>query len=252
MIPRIIPVLLISNGGLYKTVRFRNPKYIGDPVNAVRVFNDKSVDEIIVLDYNATIESRNPDFNIIEDIANQCFMPLCYGGGIRTISDVCRIVQCGVEKIAINSAAVENYKFVEEVAGMFGSSTVVLSMDVKKSFFGEYEVVTRSGNKSAGIKPDDFARQMERCGAGEILVNSVARDGMMQGYDLDLIRLVSGAVNVPVIACGGAGKIEHFREAEDNGASAMAAGSMFVFHGKHRGILINYPDEDSLASVFKK
>jgi imidazole glycerol-phosphate synthase subunit HisF len=251
MNPRIIPVLLISNGGLYKTVRFKDPKYIGDPVNAVKVFNEKCVDEIIVLDYMATVNNRKPDFILIENIASQCFMPLCYGGGIKSIDDITRIIQCGVEKIALNSVAAENYQLIENTSRIFGSSTVVLSMDVKKSRFGEYEVFIRSATKSTKLKPDTYARQMENCGIGEILVNSVNLDGTMQGYDLELIDLIANAVNVPVIACGGAGNLQHFRDAADNGASAMAAGSLFVFHGKHRGILINYPDEDSISSIFK-
>lgn len=251
MNPRIIPVLLISNGGLYKTVRFKDPKYIGDPVNAVKVFNEKCVDEIIILDYKATLENRKPDFTMIENIASQCFMPLCYGGGIKSPDDIARIIQCGVEKIAMNSEAAENYKLIENSARIYGSSTVVLSMDVKKSRSGEYEVFIRSATKSTKLRPEAYARQMENCGIGEILVNSVNLDGTMQGYDLELISLIANTVNVPVIACGGAGNLIHFREAADNGASAMAAGSFFVFHGKHRGILISYPDAESLSSIFR-
>lgn len=251
MVPRIIPVLLINNGGLYKTVRFKNPKYIGDPVNAVRIFNEKFVDEIIVLDHNATIEKRNPDFELIKDIASQCFMPLCYGGAIRSADDISRIIQCGVEKIALNSEAFENHRLVEEAAVKFGSSSIVLSVDARENMFGEYQVMTRSGTKPTGLRPEVYAKQMENCGVGEIMLNSVNLDGSMKGYDLKLIRLVSGMVNVPVIACGGAGNISHFREAYDAGASAMAAGSLFIFHGKHRGVLINYPEAKTLGELFK-
>jgi imidazole glycerol-phosphate synthase subunit HisF len=251
MIPRIIPVLLINKGGLYKTVRFKDPKYVGDPINAVKVFNDKYVDEIVVLDFRATIEHRLPDFNLIESIASQCFMPLCYGGGISNIEDITRIIQCGVEKIVLNSSAVENPEFVETAAELFGSSTIVLSIDAKKDKSGKYEVYTRSGTKSAKLGPDSFARQMQNCGVGEILINSMSHDGTMLGYDLELINIVSKAVNVPVIACGGAGNLSHFSEAVRSGASALAAGSMFVFHGKHRGVLINYPDLQSLSSLFE-
>lgn len=251
MIPRIIPVLLINKGGLYKTVRFKNPKYVGDPVNAIRVFNNKFVDEIIVLDYNATIEKRNPDFGLLEDMASQCFMPLCYGGGIRSTDDISKIIQCGVEKIALNSEAFENYRLVEDAAKKFGSSSVVLSVDVRENMFGEYQVVTHSATKATGLRPDLYAKQMEDRGIGEILVNSVNLDGTMKGYDLRLIKLISGVVNVPVIACGGAGDINHLKEVYDAGATAMAAGSMFIFHGKHRGVLINYPDENTLNSLFR-
>jgi cyclase len=250
ILPRIIPVLLIKGNGLYKTIRFKHPKYVGDPVNAVRIFNEKEVDELIILDYKATIEKRQPSFSLIENIASQCFMPVCYGGGIRSVDDIKRIINLGVEKVALNSIAAEDPGFVERTAAIFGSSTIVVSIDTKKSSFGVGEVYSIAGSKSIKLRPELFAKQMEECGAGEILINSISRDGTMQGYDLEMIKIVSAAVKIPVIACGGAGALNDFREAYQNGASAMAAGSFFIFHGKHRGVLISYPSQADLKNLF--
>ncbi len=250
IIPRIIPVLLIKNNGLYKTVKFKNPKYVGDPVNAVRIFNDKEVDELILLNFNATLNNTPIPFDLIGNIASQCFMPLCYGGGIRNTDDIRKIIFSGVEKIAVNSIAAEKPSFVEEAARLFGSSTIVVSIDVRKSWTGKYEVYIHSGTKPIKTRPEEYARQIENCGAGEILINSINHDGEMNGYDLELIRMISEAVKIPVICCGGAGKLSDLKEAKINGASAMAAGSFFVFHGRHRGVLISYPDRKELESIF--
>ena len=250
VIPRIIPVLLLKNSGLYKTVKFRNPKYIGDPVNAVRVFNEKEVDELILLNFNATLNKSPIPFDLLADIASQCFMPLCYGGGIRVIDDIKKIIFSGVEKIAVNTIAAEKPSFVEEAAILFGSSTIVVSIDVRKSWTGKYEVWTCSGTKSVKTRPEEFAKQMENCGAGEILINSINNDGEMAGYDLELIRLISETVKIPVICCGGAGKLNDMKDAFNNGATAMAAGSFFVFHGRHRGVLISYPERQELEALF--
>lgn len=252
LLPRIIPVLLLRNSGLYKTVRFKNPKYVGDPVNAVRVFNEKEVDELIILDYTASNEKRPPSFSVIENIASQCFMPVCYGGGITSIDDIKRIINLGVEKISLNTIAIENPSFVEKVSSLFGSSTIVVSIDCKKLVFGGYEVYYRSGTKSAKFSPDVFARQMEDCGAGEILINSINRDGTMLGYDLELIKMLSDVVKIPVIACGGAGDMAHFKDAHFSGATALAAGSFFIFHGKHRGVLISYPSRQEFIDLFNR
>jgi imidazole glycerol-phosphate synthase subunit HisF len=251
LLPRIIPVLLFRDNGLYKTIKFRNPKYVGDPLNAVKVFNQKEVDELIILDYKATIEHRPPSYILIGNIASQCFMPVCYGGGIRSVEDIKIIINLGVEKIALNTIAVENPAFIEKAATLFGSSTIVVSVDVKKSGFGNYVVYTRSGSKPLKVSLEILAKRIEECGAGEILINSITRDGSMQGYDNELIKIVAKAVKIPVIACGGVGVLTHFREAYENGASAMAAGSFFVFHGKHRGVLISYPSQNDLLQLFK-
>lgn len=252
LIPRIIPVLLLRNNGLYKTVRFKNPKYVGDPINTVKVFNEKEVDELIILDYTATSENRGPAFSALENIASQCFMPVCYGGGITSLDDIKRIISLGVEKVALNTIAAENPAFVEKASSMFGSSTIVVSIDSKKIVFGGYGVFVRSGTKYAKVRPEIFAEQMENCGAGEILINSIQKDGTMLGYDLELIKMVSEVVKIPVIVCGGAGEMVHFNDAHLSGATALAAGSFFVFHGKHRGVLISYPSRQEFVDLFNK
>ncbi len=251
--PRVIPCLLLKNKGLVKTVKFQNPTYVGDPINAVRIFNDKEVDELIFLDITATIEHSPPPFEFISKIAGECFMPLSYGGGIRKIEDIKTILSLGVEKVCINSYAVENPGFIRAAADLAGSSSVVVALDVKKNSQDQYEVFTHSGTKPTGIHPVQWAVEMEKMGTGELLLNSIDQDGTMQGYDLELIRQVAEAVSVPVIACGGAGKISDLAQAVHAGrASAVAAGSMFVFHGKHRAVLINFPTPQELAEAFQQ
>lgn len=250
-IPRIIPVLLLKNGGLVKTQNFKNPKYVGDAINAVKIFNEKEVDELIFLDITASKEKRKPDLKLLNNIATECFMPLCYGGGIKTLEDIKSIINCGVEKVSLNSIAVENPSFIKKAADKFGSSTIVVSIDVKKNFWGRKSIYTYSGTQSTGLDPVKFALEMQQQGAGELLINSIDNDGMMNGYDLDLIKKISKEVDIPVIACGGAGNLQHFKQAEIAGASAMAAGSMFVFHGEHRAVLINYPSQKELQQLFK-
>ena len=244
--PRVIPCLLLKNEGLVKTVKFKDPKYLGDPINIVRIFNDKEVDELIFLDIIATVENRPPNFEILGKITSECFMPLGYGGGIRTLEDVRKLLAIGVEKIVLNTSAVENPSLIRAVADYAGSQAVVISIDVKKTMFGKYEVYTRSGRKATGLDPVKFAVEMEKQGAGELFLNSIDRDGTMQGYDLELVRRVADSVTVPVVACGGAGNIQHLAEAIQAGASAAAAGSMFVFQGLLRGVLISYPAQQEL------
>lgn len=247
---RVIPCLLWKNAGFVKTERFRNARYLGDPINIVKIFNEKEVDEIIIVDITATIENRPPRIKELEKIVSECFMPVCYGGGIRSVENAKEILNVGVEKVAINSAAIEDPLLVRRTADIFGSQSTVSSIDVSKSFRGMYDVVTRGGSGGTGLDPVSVAMEMEEMGAGEILLNSVERDGTMQGYDIELIKRVSDAVSVPVIACGGAGQVRHFRDAVDAGASAVAAGSMFVFQGKYRAVLISYPSEQELFQVF--
>lgn len=250
---RVIPCLLLRGRGLVKTVRFRQPVYVGDPINAVRIFNEKEVDELLLLDIYATRERRGPPLNLLEEISSECFMPLAYGGGIRSLADIKALFALGVEKVAINAQAVENPRLIREAADAFGSQSVMASIDAKRSWLGACRVVTHGGINSTLHRPADFAREMERYGAGEILLNSVDRDGTMQGYDLELIRDVSRSVGVPLIACGGAGKLADFAAAvTQGGASAVAAGSMFVFHGKHRAVLINYPSRRELEAAFNE
>ena len=244
--PRVIPCLLLKNDGLVKTVKFKDPKYLGDPINIVRIFNDKEVDELIFLDITATIENRPPNLEVLSKITSECFMPLGYGGGIRTLEDVKKLLAMGVEKIVLNTSAVEDPALIRAAADYAGSQAVVISIDVKKTMFGKYEVYTRGGKKGTGLDPVKFAAEMEKQGAGELFVNSIDRDGMMQGYDLELVRRVADSVTVPVVACGGAGNIQHLAEAIQAGASAAAAGSMFVFQGPLRGVLISYPAQEEL------
>lgn len=248
--PRVIPALLLKGQGLVKTVKFKDPKYLGDPINIVKIFNDKEVDELIFLDITATNEKRRPPFEMLGKITSECFMPLGYGGGIRSMDDVNTLLSLGIEKVILNTIAVENPKFISEVAEYAGSQAVVVSMDVKKGLLGKYEVLTRSGRSKTGLDPMAHALEMEKRGAGELFVNAIDHDGMMQGYDLNLIRSVADAVQIPVVACGGAGETQHLAEAiQQGGASAAAAGSMFVFQGPLRGVLISYPSQEEIKRV---
>ena len=248
---RVIPVLLLKDLGLVKTVRFADPKYVGDPINAVKIFNDKEVDELIFLDITATNEKRKPSFELLSRIASEAFMPFSYGGGLRDIEDVKKIMGIGVEKVILNTYAFESPDFVREVADRFGSQSAVVAIDVKKNIDGNYDVFVNSGKMNTGKDPVGYAMQAEKMGAGEIFLNSIDQDGLREGYDLELVRRVSGVVNVPVVVCGGAGKVEDFGDAVKEGASAVAAGSFFVFVGPHRAVLINYPERDILEKIFK-
>jgi cyclase len=247
---RVIPCLLLRNGGLVKTVKFAKPTYVGDPVNAVRIFNEKEVDELAFLDIGATTSGSGPNFDLLADIAGEAFMPFAYGGGITTAQQAKRLFTLGVEKVVLNSALADNPALVSDVARLAGSSSVMVAMDCKRSLFGRYSVCTRSGQHDLRREPAEYARALERLGAGEILLTAIDRDGTQSGYDLDLISQVSGAVSIPVIACGGAGTLDHFQQAVARGASAVAAGSMFVFHGRHRAVLITYPSRDALLQLF--
>ncbi|GMV32837.1 MAG: glycosyl amidation-associated protein WbuZ [Chloroflexi bacterium CFX1] len=240
--PRVIPALLLKGGGLVKTVKFKEPKYLGDPINIVRIFNDKEVDELVLLDIAATPENRGPQFDLLKNIASEAFIPLAYGGGIRNMDDVRKLLSIGIEKLIMNTSAVETPSLIREVADHAGSQAAVASIDVKKNFLGKYEVFTRCGQKKTGLDPVKHAVEMEKMGAGEIIINSIDRDGTMQGYDVELVRRVADSVRVPVVACGGAGNLSHVSEVIKQGrASAAAAGSIFVFHGPLRGVLISYP-----------
>lgn len=248
--PRVIPVLLLQNRGLVKTVKFKDPTYLGDPINIVRIFNDKEVDELTFLDITATAENRSPSFDLLSDITSECFMPLGYGGGIRSMEDVRRLLSIGIEKVILNAAAVENPILVRSAADYAGSSSVVVSMDVKKSLLGSHEILTRNAKNRTGLHPLKHAVEMEKMGAGELFVNCIDRDGTMQGYDIDLIKSISSVVSIPVVACGGAGKLQDLVDIiKLGGASAAAAGSLFVFQGPLRGILISYPAQDDLRRV---
>jgi imidazole glycerol-phosphate synthase subunit HisF len=247
---RVMPVLLLSGTSLVKTVKFRNPGYLGDPINAVRIYNEMEVDELVFLDIMATIENRRPSFSLIHEIAGECFMPLAYGGGISRTEDIRDLFKVGVEKVAINSYAVAHPEFITEAADLFGSQSIIVSIDVKRSLFGKYEIHINGGKKNTHLDPVSFAVQMQQVGAGELLLNSIDRDGTWEGYDTDLLKKVTSAVSIPVIACGGAGSIEDFGSAvKQGGASAVGAGSMVVYQGKDLGVLIKFPKKADLERI---
>jgi len=243
--PRIIPCLLVEENGLVKTVNFKNPKYIGDPINTVRIFNEKEVDELIILDIRATIEDKEPNFKMIENCAKECRMPLCYGGGIKSVEQAIRIFSVGVEKIALSSSAIINPSLIKEISQTIGSQSLVVVVDVKKNIFGDYQIFIHNGKKH--IKKDliSFIKEAEIMGAGEIIINNIDLDGTMKGYDFALIEKIRNKINLPITVLGGAGEISHIEELIKKfkiiGASA---GSIFVFKGKYKAVLINYPSKE--------
>lgn len=248
---RVIPVLLIHQGGVYKTKGFTHPVYIGDPINTIRLFNDLEVDEIVVLDIDATKKNNSPNFEMIEELASEAFMPFAYGGGIKSIDQARVILQCGIEKVVLNHAIQNNYDLITECADQFGSQSVVASIDYTKRIFGGNVHFDHVSNKPLKTNIVNAAIASEQAGAGEILINSVDLDGLMTGLDIETIKEVSDSVNIPFIVCGGAGNLDHLKDAEQAGASAIAAGSMFIFHGKQRGVLINYPKEANLRKYLQ-
>lgn len=248
---RVIPCLLLKNGGLVKTISFANPRYVGDPINVMRIFNEKEVDELILLDVEASRHGQNPNYVQIQEIVSEAFMPIAYGGGVTGVEQAQRLVGLGVEKVVVNTAALQSFDLVRDMAKRLGSSSTVVAVDVKKDWLGRYRVFGSATGKEINRDPVEHAQQVVAAGAGEILINDVARDGTGVGYDLELVRRVAEGVDVPVIICGGAGTLEHFREAVCAGASAVAAGSMFVYVGKHRAVMINYPKRDTLERIFE-
>jgi cyclase len=250
---RVIPVLLIKDGGLVKSIKFKNHRYVGDPINAVKIFNEKEVDEIVILDISASKEKKAPNIKMIAEIAGEAFMPLSYGGGITSIAEVKNILYQGVEKVIFNSSAIIKPSLITETATRFGSSSTVVSIDVKKNIWGQYKVFGFNGQKNTGIDVVEFAKNMENIGAGEIILNSVDRDGTFSGFDLSLIKTISDKVTIPVIACGGAkNQIDLAKAINEGNASGVAAGSMFVFQGIHRAVLISYPNWKEMQSQFNK
>ena len=241
--PRIIPCLLVKNGGLVKTEKFTRPKYVGDPINAVKIFNEKEVDELIVLDIDATAYRREPNYGLIKNLAAECRMPLCYGGGVKRVDQVERIISLGVEKVAVSSAAVSNPELVAQAAEVVGSQSVVVVMDVKKSgHAGKYEVWTHNACKPTGLCPIEFARKVDGLGAGEVVINNIDRDGVMKGYDLELVRVIRESISLPITVLGGAGALKDIGALiYAFGIIGAAAGSLFVFKGVYRAVLINYP-----------
>ena len=246
---RVIPSLLIHKGGLVKSVQFKDYKYVGDPINAVKIFNEKEVDEIAVIDIDASKENKAPNIAKIAEIASEAFMPMAYGGGITTIAQIKEILYNGIEKVIINKAAHTTPHLITQAANLFGNQSIVVSIDVKKVFLKGYRVSIENGKKNTGLHPVEFAITAEKLGVGEILLNSIDKDGTFTGYDLALIQQVSKAVNIPVIAIGGASSVEDFAKAKQAGASAVSAGSMFVFQRPHKAVLISYPTRKEIKEI---
>lgn len=249
---RVIPCLLLKNGGLVKTKKFQDPKYVGDPINVIRIFNDKEVDELIVLDIEASKAKREPNYELIEQFAGECFMPLCYGGGISTVEQAKRLFALGVEKVCLQTSALADLQLVREIADRYGSQSVVVSVDIKKTLFASYRLYSSSAGKMLEIPWQDFLNKAVAAGAGEIMLTAVDRDGTLAGMDLELIRAATQSCPIPVIAAGGAATLSDLRAAVDAGASAIAAGAMFIFHGPHRAVLITYPQYNDLVSLLDK
>jgi imidazole glycerol-phosphate synthase subunit HisF len=246
--PRIIPVLLLKDKALVKSVRFRNHKYIGDPINAVKIFNELKADELVFLDIEASRRNRLIEIDFVSRVGGEVDMPFSVGGGIRSLEDIRRVLSAGAEKVVINTEAGRNPDFVKQASDTFGSSTIVVCIDVKKKLFAGDRAWTMGGSTATRQTPQEFAKLMEQNGAGEIIVHSIERDGTMQGYDSDLVRSVSEAVNVPVIALGGAGTRTHLVDCYRNGfANALGAGSLFVYKDQRQGVLINYPEKGELS-----
>ncbi len=251
--PRVIPSLLLKNNGLVKTCKFNDPRYVGDPINAVKIFNEKGVDELVLLDINATVDNRGPNLPLLARIAAEAFMPMAYGGGIKRMEEIKEIFGLGYEKVILNTCAVATPELIREASDCFGSQSIVVSVDVKKNFFGQYHVMTHGGRNDTKMNPVQHAQKVEQLGAGEILLYSIDKDGTMSGFDINLVKQVSEKVSIPVVACGGAGTVADFSAAlRDGGAAAVSAGSMFVFYGKHKAVLITFPtNEDFIkAGVF--
>jgi cyclase len=242
LFPRIIPCLLVHNHGLVKTVKFKQGKYVGDPINAVKIFNEKEADELMVLDIDATVQGKEPNYIMIENLAAECRMPLCYGGGITNAEQASRIFSLGVEKIAISSALINNPHLVNDISGKVGAQSVVAVLDVKKSLFGKYSLYTHNATRKVELDLFDLIRKLELSGVGEIVINSIDHDGVMQGYDFVLAKKIKSCVGVPVTILGGAGSLEDIRRLiNENGIIGAAVGSLFVFKGKYKAVLINYP-----------
>lgn len=246
---RVIPCLLLNGEVLVKSVKFKDLDYIGDPINAVRIYNELEVDELIFLNIKASREGSGINYQILQDIADESFMPMSYGGGVSNLNEMQRIFEIGFEKISLNTHAIGNPALITEAAKEFGSQSIVVSIDVKKSFFGQYQVVTKGAKVKTSLKPIDWAKQVEDLGAGEILLTSVLQDGTWQGYDLDLVEMIADSVSIPVVANGGAGQLQHFKQAVNMNASAVAAGSLFVYQKAGMGVLVNYPTRQKLEDV---
>lgn len=250
-LPRVIPVLLLRNKGLVKSVQFENHRYVGDPMNAVKVFNEKEVDELIFLDIDASKENREPPYQYLSEIASECFMPLAYGGGVKSIEQIKRLIKSGIEKIIINTSGLHDPMFLKQACNIFGSSTIVAAIDIKRNFFGRHQVFSHAGLKIRESDPIKYAISLQESGVGELFINNVDLDGTMKGYDITLIKKITEAIDIPIIACGGAGNLEDiFKVIRESNVSAAAAGSLFVFYGKHKAVLITYPEYHLLTNFY--
>ncbi len=247
---RVIPILLLRDRGLYKGIKFKNHKYVGDPINTVKIFNDKEVDELVLLDIDASKCGKPIDFELLQEISTEAFMPLAYGGGVSSMEDAKKLFSIGIEKIILNSIAILNPGLLKELIDHFGAQSIVISLDIKKSFFGKYHLYIKSGTVKTKYNPIDFAIEMKNIGVGEIIINSIDNDGKMKGYDLEFLDNISNKLSVPIVMCGGAGNLEDFKKAKDLGASAVGAGSMFVYNGVHKAVLITYPSYEKLCAIF--
>lgn len=250
--PRIIPSLLIHDKGLVKTVKFKDHKYIGDPINAVKIFNEKEVDELAIFDIDATVLGNEPNYILIEKLANQSRIPLCYGGGVKTVKQAQRIFSLGVEKIALSSSIIQNPNLITEISEKVGSQSVIVVLDVKKKLLGGYEIYIHNGKKSTGISPIKFAKMAQKLGAGEVIINSIDNDGMMNGFDMNIIAKVREEITIPLTVLGGAGNLEDIKKVIlKNGIIGVAAGSLFVFRGVYKAVLINYPSKEEKNTIYK-
>lgn len=252
---RVIPTLLLHNKGLYKTVKYsiKKGKYVGDPINAIKILNDKGIDELIFLDIDASKKKKQPDFNMIKNIASECFMPLAYGGGIASLSQIKTIFQIGIEKVIINSILFEDITFLQKASNMFGSQSIVASVDIKKNLFGKYRIYNSSKKRNLNLDIREYLLSLEKNGAGEIYISCVDRDGTFEGYDTEIIKKVIKGIKIPVIINGGARNIKDFSKAiNECGVHAVSAGSFFVFNGPHKAVLITYPDYNDLEEELKR
>jgi cyclase len=250
---RISPCLLVHKKGLVKTVQFKDPKYVGDPINAVKIFNEKEVDELMVLDIDASVEGRGPDFTLIKNLAVECRMPFCYGGGVTTVEQAKKIINLGAEKVAISSAAIKDFNLIQKIGDAVGIQSVVVVLDAKKKgLFGGYEIYIYNGKKATGLKVKDFVQQLNKIGVGEIVINSIDRDGKMEGFDFALIDLVRDAADCPVTVLGGAGKLEDIKSVISKyKVIGVSCGSLFVFKGKYKAVLISYPNKQEKKELYQ-
>lgn len=250
---RVIPVLLLRGSGLVKGSKFKDHKYVGDPINAVKIFNDKEVDELVFLDIDASENKKGPNYELLEDIASEAFVPFAYGGGVNSLDQAAKLFKLGVEKVIINTAAFENPQLIQELAQEFGSQSIVVCIDVKKNLWGKQEVYVRNGKVKTRQNPIEYALKMQDLGAGELIISSIDKEGTRDGYDISLLRSITDKVSLPVVALGGASSLDDLKLAVSEAhVSAVAAGDMFVFSGKHKAVLITYPPYNKLEELFQK